>query len=125
MNKDKFLVIELEEETSVPRVFYKGEEIKNKQKINFNWITGDQNGEIFPANFLVQYVETKKDGAVVKAKKQGDTSDKIDCVADKLDDIQEQIRLLTEEYDKLNRVVYLDGKAVGSVWDDVEYRSDY
>lgn len=34
---NSLLVIELEDETSVPKVFYKGEEIKNKQNIFLDW----------------------------------------------------------------------------------------
>lgn len=36
---DKLLVIELEEETSIPRVIYKGEEITRRIKVSFAWET--------------------------------------------------------------------------------------
>lgn len=37
--KDLLLVIELEDESSVPKVFYKGEKIKLKTNIFFDWDT--------------------------------------------------------------------------------------
>lgn len=41
-NKDKpLLVIELQDESSVPKVIYKGEEIKHKQNVFFDWDTGN------------------------------------------------------------------------------------
>ncbi|MED3888280.1 hypothetical protein [Priestia aryabhattai] len=40
MNKeDKLLVIELDSLDAVPNVYYKGEEIKYQQRIDFTWIT--------------------------------------------------------------------------------------
>ena len=35
----KFLVIELDEVSSVPKIYYQGEEITRKVKINFEWET--------------------------------------------------------------------------------------
>lgn len=42
LTKSKYLVIELDELESVPKVFYKGEEINNKEKVGFNWDTANQ-----------------------------------------------------------------------------------
>lgn len=39
IRKGNLLVIELKDETSVPKVFYKGEEIELKQNISFDWDT--------------------------------------------------------------------------------------
>jgi len=39
ISKDKLLVIELDNESSVPKVFYKGEEINEKMHISFEWDT--------------------------------------------------------------------------------------
>lgn len=50
---------------------------------------------------------------------------KFNEILKKLEDVEYKIDLLTAEYDRLNRDIYLDSKAVGSVWDDIEYRSDY
>lgn len=36
---ENYLVIEMDQETSVPRVFYKGQEITNKLGVNFTWET--------------------------------------------------------------------------------------
>jgi hypothetical protein len=38
----KLLVIELDEYGSVPRVFYRGEEIKGKKRVLFDWHTKDE-----------------------------------------------------------------------------------
>ncbi|WP_250634667.1 hypothetical protein [Bacillus subtilis] len=38
------LQIELDDIKSVPRVFYKGEEIKNKVRVDFSYLTGDEYG---------------------------------------------------------------------------------
>ncbi|MBP1967988.1 hypothetical protein J2Z83_000080 [Virgibacillus natechei] len=54
-NKEKLLVIELDKVKSLPRVYYKGEEINMKQKIQFEWETGDESDEGF-AEFLIQNV---------------------------------------------------------------------
>jgi len=37
VKKVPFLSIELDEENGVPKVFYKGEEIKLKREISFHW----------------------------------------------------------------------------------------
>lgn len=41
----------------------------------------------------------------------------------KLNEIEEQIKVLTEEYDKLNREIYDGNNKIGH-WYDIEYR-DY
>lgn len=51
--------------------------------------------------------------------------DKLNKVLKKLENVEYKIDLLTDEYDKLNRDIYLNDKAVGSAWNDIEYRSDY
>jgi hypothetical protein len=58
------LTIELENENSVPKVFYKGEEIKNKIKVGFNWDTAN---DIYPRrlNICIDYVETNNVGEPV------------------------------------------------------------
>lgn len=40
-NNEKLLTIELQDETSVPRVFYKGAEVKYKSNVFFDWETSD------------------------------------------------------------------------------------
>lgn len=42
------LQIELDEYGSVPRVFYKGEEITGKVSIDFNWVTDDEHFKYGP-----------------------------------------------------------------------------
>jgi hypothetical protein len=39
MKDNKLLVIELENEDAVPKVFYKGEEITDKVHVGFDWST--------------------------------------------------------------------------------------
>lgn len=39
IRKSNLLVIELKDETSAPKVFYKGEEIELKQNVFFDWDT--------------------------------------------------------------------------------------
>lgn len=56
----KLLVIELENEESVPKVFYEGEEIKHKVNIQFNWVTKtDKHGKMV---FNIQYAEIDDEG---------------------------------------------------------------
>jgi hypothetical protein len=52
----KFLVIELDSDTSVPRVFYEGQEIQRKININFNWETKKGNNQGY-LNFTADYYE--------------------------------------------------------------------
>lgn len=41
-NKQPLLTIELQDESSVPKVFYKGEEVKYKSNVFFDWDTSDE-----------------------------------------------------------------------------------
>ncbi|MCC2249090.1 hypothetical protein JUJ52_03835 [Virgibacillus sp. AGTR] len=43
-DKTSLLVIELENETAVPKVVYKGEEINGKENVHLNWETKTQEG---------------------------------------------------------------------------------
>jgi len=58
--KDKLLVIELDEYGSVPRVFYKGEEINKKVEVTFDWKTRDDKNLNLP-NITIKYVD-EEDG---------------------------------------------------------------
>ncbi|MDX7894860.1 hypothetical protein SJY89_06445 [Bacillus velezensis] len=55
------LQIELDDITSVPRVLYKGEEIKNKVRVDFSYLTGDEYG-IKP--IYIDIVAHREDGSV-------------------------------------------------------------
>jgi hypothetical protein len=48
----KFLLIELDSVTSVPRVFYKGEELTGKVMVNFNWKTQTDRAVASPAIYI-------------------------------------------------------------------------
>ncbi len=64
------LQIELKDEKSIPKVFYKGEEITGKAQINFDWITrGSRN--LGGMKFNIEHADEK--GIVhVKGRKVGD-----------------------------------------------------
>lgn len=52
---DRLLVIELQDESSVPKVFYKGEEVKYKRNIYFDWNTDtDIDGGL---TYAIEHVE--------------------------------------------------------------------
>ncbi|CCG50650.1 hypothetical protein [Bacillus velezensis] len=55
------LQIELDNITSVPHVLYKGEEIKNKVRVDFSYLTGDEYG-IKP--IYIDIVAHREDGSV-------------------------------------------------------------
>lgn len=63
--KDKHLIIELDDMDSVPRVFYKGEEISNKVKVGFNWDTAN---ERYPSRQLIciDYLKKEDNGKYVR-----------------------------------------------------------
>jgi hypothetical protein len=64
--KDKLLVIELDEYGSVPRVFYKGEEIKGKVRVLFDWHTKDDKHFGLP-HIEIEYADHENDLPVCKA----------------------------------------------------------
>jgi len=49
------LVIELHDETAVPKVFYQGEEITNKVRVSFEWET--RTDELGGTAYNIDYVE--------------------------------------------------------------------
>lgn len=52
---EKLLVIELENGDSIPKVFYKGVELKNKTLVDFHWKTKTgKDGEMV---FLLKHIE--------------------------------------------------------------------
>lgn len=55
------LQIELDNLGSVPRVFYKGEEIKNKVRVDFSYLTGDEYGS---KPIYIDIVSCREDGTV-------------------------------------------------------------
>lgn len=59
VEKEKtLLVIELENESSVPKVFYEGEEITGKVKVQFDWKTRECNLNSGGTKFNIDYFET-------------------------------------------------------------------
>lgn len=57
----KLLVIELENETAVPKVIYKGEEITKKVSVAFDWET-ETDVTKGSMNLDIEYYEPRKDG---------------------------------------------------------------
>ena len=51
------LIIELQDETSVPRVFYQGEEITGKIRVSFDWET--RTDELGGTMYNIDYAESK------------------------------------------------------------------
>ncbi|WP_342541027.1 hypothetical protein MHI39_08150 [Heyndrickxia sp. FSL K6-6286] len=63
-NNNKLITIELDNQESVPKVFYKGEEITGgKVKVQFNWETDEC--EKKPVNFYIEHAETDGDNIPV------------------------------------------------------------
>ncbi|AGF26901.1 MULTISPECIES: hypothetical protein [Bacillus amyloliquefaciens group] len=60
-HKTPLLQIELDDITSVPRVLYKGEEIKNKVRVDFSYLTGDEYGN---KPIYIDIVTHREDGTV-------------------------------------------------------------
>lgn len=48
----KLLVIELDSINDVPKVYYKGEEIKTKQRVDFTWITKNECEQLFESPYI-------------------------------------------------------------------------
>lgn len=57
IRKNNLLVIELKDETSVPKVFYKGEEISAKINVSFDWDTSDAHSP-GGLSYAIEHVET-------------------------------------------------------------------
>src|SRR5690625_3940331 len=69
--KSKYLVIELDELSDVPRVFYKGEEVTKKEFVNFQWTTKtDVPGD---TDVIVDYFDTSN-GIKSKSIREGVSS---------------------------------------------------
>jgi hypothetical protein len=57
--KEPLLRIELDEITSVPKVFYKGEEVTKKVKVQFHWETA---GDTIKIMSPIIHIESLKEG---------------------------------------------------------------
>ncbi len=51
------LTIELQDESSVPKVIYKGKEIKNRVNVSFDWDTADAHGP-GGLSYAIEHMET-------------------------------------------------------------------
>ncbi|GEM03010.1 hypothetical protein HHA03_25420 [Halolactibacillus halophilus] len=63
-NRENLLVIELEDETSTPKVFYKGEEVTMKTRFLFEWET--QTNELGGTRYNIEHFEKVHNGIVRK-----------------------------------------------------------
>jgi len=64
MNKeDKLLVIELDSLNAVPTVYYKGEKLKSKMRVDFTWITMGEQVVLFDSPYInIEHVVTDDKG---------------------------------------------------------------
>lgn len=60
-SKEKLLIIALDNESSVPSVFYKGEELTGKSNVRFDWDTSDT---CSPGGLTYRFEYAKEDGSV-------------------------------------------------------------
>ena len=63
--KGNLLVIELRDETAVPKVFYEGEEITGKVRISFDWETKTEELGSGGTEYNIEYADAK-DGEAIK-----------------------------------------------------------
>lgn len=70
--KEPLLTIELEDETSVPKVFYKGKELTAKTSINFEWITQGAHPGIGGLDFKVAHYDKDIKSVRVIGRKTGE-----------------------------------------------------
>ena len=63
-DKKPLLTIELQDETSVPKVFYKGEEITNKVNVSFDWDTSDARNP-HGLTYAIEHIEIDNGQATV------------------------------------------------------------
>lgn len=60
VQESNFLTIELQDKTSVPKVFYKGEEITSKVKVQFDWETRTES--VGGCKIHIEHYEDGKEG---------------------------------------------------------------
>lgn len=63
--------IELEDETSVPKVFYKGEEIKYKKIVNFDWETQKEHSGTGGLNLNIEHYDKDTQSLRIIGRKRG------------------------------------------------------
>lgn len=68
-DKKPLLVIEVDDLNSVPRVYYKGEEIKNKHSIDYEWLTKDSEINSGLNKVTLDYYDNEQNRIVIKNSK--------------------------------------------------------
>jgi len=66
------LTIELKDETSVPKVFYKGKELAGKTSINFAWITQKENPGVGGLYFEIAHYDKDIESVRVIGRRTGE-----------------------------------------------------
>jgi hypothetical protein len=57
LKKNKpLLTIELDSITSIPKVFYRGEEVTRKVRVAFEWLTADENGAVNSPTVYIEFL---------------------------------------------------------------------
>lgn len=60
------LTIELENETSVPKVFYGGKEIEGKVRVSFDWVTRQSKPRSGGTEFNIEHIEVVDNNPIQK-----------------------------------------------------------
>lgn len=63
---EPLLTIELQDETSVPKVFYKGEEIEYKTRVSFDWETEGCMPDSGGTKLNIEHLEANEQGPIKK-----------------------------------------------------------
>lgn len=66
VEEQPLLTIELQDETAVPKVFYEGEEITNKMRISFDWLTRGDLSNSGGTKFNIEHFDTDDKEAILK-----------------------------------------------------------
>lgn len=91
----KHLVIELDTVTSVPRVYYKGEEVDLKQKVTFEWSTKEEGQGSGGLHYIIQ------------SAKRGLARNRLEFATGKF------LKEYEEEESKKDSTIYVDGRSWG------------
>jgi len=70
--KRPLLTIELEDETSVPKVIYKGEELTSKKKVKFEWETQREHAGTGGVNFWIEHFDKETESLHIIGRRNGE-----------------------------------------------------
>lgn len=69
---DRLLTIELEDETSIPKVFYKGQEVTNRIEVKLHWKTQKVHPGTGGMEYHIEYADKEKQTIQVKRARNGE-----------------------------------------------------